>query len=157
MLRDVNIRIRLILSYIYSTMAMYRSSAVRAVAPSWLKINYSFYFCLSVFMSVLPSGVSLSFLFPHLCHPSPLPFVPSVSLACLPYLSLAPLTSFIFLGLVCAVSAAAAMPVLVPARGTFLCMKLTCEAPPDEKGGFRWEGSHWIVSAMGSPTSAKGN
>lgn len=73
MLRDVNIRIRLILSYLYSTMAMYRSSAVRAVAPSWLKINYSFYFCLSVFMSVLPSGVSLSFLFPHLCHPSPLP------------------------------------------------------------------------------------
>lgn len=115
MVRDVNIRTSLILSYLYSTMGVCMSSEVRAAAPSWLKINYSCYFCPSVSMSVLPSGASLSFL--SISLPSLTTsfrcFIPFASLASLPYLSLAPLTSLIFLGLVSVSSSGRSCKALV--------------------------------------------
>lgn len=84
---DVNVRTSLILSYLYSTTAVYVASLERVAAPSWLKINYRCYFCPSGSMSVLLSGVPLpislsSLIISFLC------FIPFSSLAFLPYLSL---------------------------------------------------------------------
>lgn len=126
---DVNVRTSLNLSYLYSTTAVYVASLERVAAPSWLKINYRCYFCPSVSMSVLLSGVSLpislsSLIISFLC------FIPLSSLTFLPYLSLAPLISFIALHLDSAALAAAATPVrlqcLTLARGAFFCGKPMC-------------------------------
>lgn len=127
---DVNVRTSLILSYLYSTTAVYAASVEKVAAPSWLKINYSCYFYPSVSMSVLLSGVSLSISLSSLII-SFLCFIPFSSLAFLPYLSLAPLISFIALHLDSAALAAAATPVrlqrLTLAKGAFSCGKPMCK------------------------------
>lgn len=122
-------------------MAVYTSSVVRAAAPSWLKIKYSYYFCASVSMSVLPYLPS--------CITSFLCFIPFASSASFPYLSLVLRNTR--KGFVSAPPAAAVTPVRLQyvtlAKGTFPSTKPTCERPPYCS---RREWSSGLVSATDS-------